>query len=61
MPAHVQPAASLAITFIRDGAELDHRTAPTGARAVSVAMHMLSTLDELQPGDKLVVTAVIWP
>jgi hypothetical protein len=60
MPVYVQRSESgLAITFTRDGAELDHRVAPDGMRAVSLAMRMLALQDELMPGDVLKVTAML--
>jgi hypothetical protein len=59
MPVHMHPESGLAIVLMRDGRELDHRVARDGVRAVSMAMHMLSVLDELQPGDKLTVTNYI--
>jgi hypothetical protein len=60
MPVYVQRSESgLAITFTRDGAELDHRVAPDGMRAVSLAMRMLALQDELHPGDKLTVASVM--
>jgi hypothetical protein len=61
MPVHIKPESGLALTFTRDGKEFDHRVAADGMKAVSTAMRMLAMLDELQPGDTLTVTAVVWP
>jgi hypothetical protein len=56
MSAHIIPNSRFTITIFRDGEVLDARTAATGERALKIALLMLASLDELQGGDRLVVT-----
>jgi hypothetical protein len=56
MPCHVNHTVGLVVTFTRAGEEVDHVVAPTGERALKTAIVMLAKLDELQNGDRLVVT-----
>jgi hypothetical protein len=57
MVAHVRPVSkeSLRITFSRKGESDERRIADSGNSAVSVAMRILATKDELKPGDTLTV------
>ncbi len=56
MPAHTHPEIGLRVAFHRDGAEIDHETAPAGENARDAALVIISRFDELQDGDKLTVT-----
>jgi len=56
MPGHVIPQSKLTITFWRGGEVADARAAPTGERALKVAILMLAEQDVLENGDKLTVT-----
>jgi hypothetical protein len=58
MPVYVQREdGDLLVTFSREGEEDDQRVAADGIKAVTLAMRMLAVRDELQPGDRLTVTA----
>ena len=56
MPVHITPASKFTIAFLRGNEVLDARLAPTGERALKVAILMLAELDDLQNGDRLTVT-----
>jgi hypothetical protein len=57
MPAYTQPnLRGFHIVFERDGRELEAQHAPTGERALRVALVMLAHLEFLQDGDRLIVT-----
>jgi hypothetical protein len=56
MPVHTIPNSKIIVTLWRDGEVLDARTAATGERALKMALLMLASLDDLQNGDRLVVT-----
>jgi hypothetical protein len=55
MVARTLPNSRFTIAFLRGGEVLDVRPAPTGERAVKVALLMLAAMDGLQGGDQLVV------
>jgi hypothetical protein len=55
MVARTLPNSRFIIAFLRGGQVLDVRPAPTGERAVKVALLMLAGMDGLQGGDQLVV------
>jgi hypothetical protein len=55
MVARTLPNSRFTIAFLRGGEVLDTRPAPTGERAVKVALLMLAEMDELKGGDQLVV------
>lgn len=55
MPARTRRDPALTVTFMRGGEVLDTRSAPTGERAVKVAILMLVKMEQLQGGDQLVV------
>jgi hypothetical protein len=56
MPARIHTRPGLRVTFERDGQEHDSQVAPTGTRALKIALLMLAKLDDLRDGDKLTVT-----
>ncbi len=58
MPAHIRPDTGLRVAFERAGRERDSVLAPTGERALKVALLMLAKLDDLRDGDMLLVTEV---
>jgi hypothetical protein len=49
------PNSHLTIAFLRGSEVLDVRPAPTGERAVKIALLMLARMDALRSGDRLVV------
>jgi len=56
MPAHIRnEPALLLVTFETDGAEPGQALAPTGERALKMALLMLAKRDELRHGDTLTV------
>jgi len=55
MVARIHPEIGLTVTFYREGQEPQMERAPTGERALKVAIMMLARLNELQDGDWLVV------
>jgi hypothetical protein len=55
MVARTLPNSRFTIAFLRGGEVLDVRPAPTGERAVKVALLMLAGMDGLQGGDQLIV------
>jgi hypothetical protein len=56
MPARIQPHAGIRVRFERNNRRHDEEVAPTGERALKVALLMLARLDDLRDGDRLVVT-----
>ena len=56
MPARTQTQSRFVVTFWRDGEVHDSRTAATGERALKVGLLLLAQLDELQDGDRMIVT-----
>ena len=56
MVVHTLTNSKFTVTLFRDGEVLDARSAATGERALKIAVLMLASLDELQDGDRLVVT-----
>jgi hypothetical protein len=55
MVAGTLPNSRFTVAFLRGGEVLHVRPAPTGERAVRIALLMLATMDALQGGDQLVV------
>jgi len=55
MVARIHPEIGLTVTFYREGQEPQMERAPTGERALKVAIMMLARLNEVQDGDWLVV------
>jgi hypothetical protein len=57
-PAHTHraPAHAYRVTLSRNQREIEHEIAPTGERALKVALLMLAKLDALQHGDRLECT-----
>jgi hypothetical protein len=55
MVAGTLPNSRFTVAFLRSGEVLHVRPAPTGERAVRIALLMLATMDALQGGDQLVV------
>ncbi len=54
MPAHIRTnPALLLVTFETDGGEPEQALAPTGERALKMALLMLAKRDELRHGDTL--------
>jgi hypothetical protein len=58
MVARIHPQVGLRVAFERNGRERDSQVAPTGERALKVALLMLAKLDDLRDGDMLLVTEV---
>jgi hypothetical protein len=58
MVACLHPQVGLRVAFERNGRERDSQVAPTGERALKVALLMLAKLDDLRDGDMLLVTEV---
>jgi hypothetical protein len=58
MPARTRPQVGLRVAFGRAGRERDSQVAPTGERALKVAVVMLAKLDDLRDGDMLLVTEI---
>jgi hypothetical protein len=58
MVARTKPQVGLRVAFERNGRERDSQVAPTGERALKVALLMLAKLDDLRDGDVLLVTEV---
>ncbi len=50
------PNSRFTVALLRGGEVLDVRPAPTGERALKIALLMLAGMDALQGGDQLVVT-----
>jgi hypothetical protein len=62
MPAYAKPEGrALAVTFHRDGEEVEQLIAADGYRAVSTGMRLLALRDRLFPGDKLTIEAADSP
>jgi hypothetical protein len=53
MVARVRPHEAFAVTFHRDGREIDLMVARTGEDARNAALKMIGQLNELQDGDML--------
>jgi hypothetical protein len=58
MVARIHPQVGLRVAFERNGRERDSQVAPTGERALKLAITMLAKLDDLRDGDMLLVTEV---
>jgi hypothetical protein len=58
MVARIRPTIGLRVAFERNGRERDSQVAPTGDRALKVALLMLAKLDDLRDGDMLLITEV---
>jgi hypothetical protein len=56
MVARTNPNSRFTVAFWRDGEIHDSRTAATGERALKVGLLLLAQLDDLQHGDRLIVT-----
>jgi hypothetical protein len=55
MPVHTQPDIGFTVTFYREGQEAEMERAPSGERALKLAIMMLARLSELRDGDWLMV------
>ena len=53
MVSRLSPTSRFVVTLWRNGEVLDSRPAPTGERALKVAILMLAELDDLQGGDSM--------
>jgi hypothetical protein len=53
VPVHIPASAGIRVTFKRDGQEIETRTAPTGERALKIAILILARFDDLRDGDRL--------
>jgi hypothetical protein len=58
MVARIRSRVGLRVAFERNGRERDSQVAPTGERALKIAVVMLAKLDDLRDGDLLLVTEV---
>ncbi len=58
MVARTNPQVGLRVAFERNGRERDSQVAPTGERALKLALLMLAKLDDLRDGDVLLVSEV---
>jgi hypothetical protein len=56
MVGRITPSLGLIITFVRDGDEVEQRTARDGGKAAQVACVMIAQLGQLQAGDVMTVT-----
>jgi hypothetical protein len=58
MVARIRSQVGFRVAFERNGRERDSQVAPTGERALKLALLMLAKLDDLRDGDMLLVTEV---
>ena len=58
MVGRIRHDTGLRVAFERAGRERDSTLAPTGERALKIAITMLAKLDDLHDGDMLMVTEV---
>jgi hypothetical protein len=58
MVARIRSQVGFRVAFERNGRERDSQVAPTGERALKLALLMLAKLDDLRDGDMLIVTEV---